>query len=82
MVWQIQEEFTGGIQLVAPHRIFVRQGELRVVGPSRDVTCRFFLFNDLLVCGSKNLAGYYRCKAMFPIDAAFQLEPLNVGFKV
>eukprot|EP01119_Soliformovum_irregulare_P026201 TRINITY_DN9942_c0_g1_i2.p1 TRINITY_DN9942_c0_g1~~TRINITY_DN9942_c0_g1_i2.p1 ORF type:complete len:828 (+),score=248.48 TRINITY_DN9942_c0_g1_i2:51-2486(+) len=52
-VVQIQHELAGDFDLVAPHRIWIREGVLKMSFPESEVTGSFyyycFLFNDLLL---------------------------------
>eukprot|EP00455_Lapot_gusevi_P057799 TRINITY_DN9948_c0_g1_i1.p1 TRINITY_DN9948_c0_g1~~TRINITY_DN9948_c0_g1_i1.p1 ORF type:complete len:233 (-),score=50.37 TRINITY_DN9948_c0_g1_i1:14-610(-) len=74
-IYQIQEEFTGNVNFVAPHRYFVRRGPLVKKCRSADKEFEFFLFNDLLVYASS--AGWkYKMNRELPINASFQVEDL------
>ena len=66
----IQDKITGGIQLITPSRVFVKQGPLTKVCRSRDYKYEFFLFNDLLLYADNHLSKTkYKLHRQFSLDS-------------
>eukprot|EP00003_Mantamonas_plastica_P006507 TRINITY_DN15316_c0_g1_i1.p1 TRINITY_DN15316_c0_g1~~TRINITY_DN15316_c0_g1_i1.p1 ORF type:complete len:361 (-),score=118.43 TRINITY_DN15316_c0_g1_i1:28-1110(-) len=51
-ILSIQERCTGGVQLVEPHRVFVKEGELGKFSRKKVQRKYFCLFNDKLIYGT------------------------------
>jgi len=75
VVWEIQAQFLGDVQLVAPHRVLIQQGKLTKTCRKTNKTYTFFLFSDLFVYAQHMpVVGKYKCKHQLPIDSHFRIE--------
>ncbi len=77
---EIQALFSGNVEIVAPGRRFVLQQELtKVTRGGAKAERVFFLFNDLLVYGSNDVAfsSKIRLRQVMPIDKSFLVSEVK-----
>jgi hypothetical protein len=71
---KIQREIGDSYTLVAPHRVFIRRGQLTKKCRARDKAYEFLLFNDLLLYGYTSASGYLVINRELPIDSEFSVD--------
>lgn len=78
-VAELQEKFSGKVQLVSPGRFFVRAGPLSKVCRRANKRFYFFLFNDLIVYGEKDKGEKYDFHRSIPLLTARVLDVVAAG---
>jgi FYVE/RhoGEF/PH domain-containing protein 5/6 len=69
----LKEELSGSGELWAPHRIFVRKGQLMKVGGDKQTAYQYYLFNDMLV-GATKIGWKYKVNHTVVLDAHTHIE--------
>lgn len=73
---QIQDEFTNPVDLIAPNRVFVRKGSMLRVCRKEHREYMFYLFNDLLIYGTKR-GWKYKIHKLIPIGKGFLIKDVE-----
>lgn len=73
----LQSRFHGNQFLVAPHRVFIREGSLLRKTRSIPKSFTFILFNDLLIYANEKF-GRYILHQSIPIDKSFGISRIEV----
>ena len=76
IVWDIQNQFSGSVELVAPHRYFVKEGKLIKLCKNGHKEYTFFLFNDMIVYANVNVVGKYRLHKILTMNENFRVKKI------